>query len=160
MCTRLKKPPTDAHGSGFLCPVAGRVVRRTGVRRFSGLRLSALRPSLRRRGGVGCGSSAHALTIATGCFAPQAVIRNGRLSEIKRRDGFEAMVFGSLGSDAEVGWRRNCHTYAAIGALENRGSSAVPTLQGEALQIGDNFITDQITDSRQFEASDPARSCQ
>ena len=25
MCTRLKKPTTDAHGSGFLCPDVGRV---------------------------------------------------------------------------------------------------------------------------------------
>ena len=47
MCTRLKKPKTDAHGSGFLCPVVGRVARRTGVSRFLGLRHSALRPSLR-----------------------------------------------------------------------------------------------------------------
>ena len=47
MCTRLKKPTTDAHGSGFLCPVVGRVARRTGVSRFLGLRHSALRPSLR-----------------------------------------------------------------------------------------------------------------
>ena len=73
MCTRLKKPTADAHGSGFLCPVVGRVVRRTGVRRFSGLRLSALRPSLRRRGGVGGASRAYALTIATGCFAAKAL---------------------------------------------------------------------------------------
>jgi hypothetical protein len=27
-----------------------------------------------------------------------------------------------------------------------RGSSAVPTLQGEAFQFGDNFINDRITD--------------
>jgi hypothetical protein len=47
MCTQLKKPTTDAHGSGFLCPVFGRVARRTGVSRFLGLRHSALRPSLR-----------------------------------------------------------------------------------------------------------------
>ena len=30
-----------------------------------------------------------------------------------------------------------------------------PTLQGEALQCGDNFINDQITDLRQFEAGGP-----
>jgi hypothetical protein len=64
-----------------------------GVRRFSGLRLSALRPSLRRRGAVGGSSSAYALTIATGCFAAKAVDRNGRLGDIKRQNGFEAMVF-------------------------------------------------------------------
>ena len=29
---------------------------------------------------------------------------------------------------------------------ECRGSPAVPTLQGEAFQFGDNFINDQITD--------------
>jgi hypothetical protein len=29
---------------------------------------------------------------------------------------------------------------------ECRGSSAVPTLQGEAFQFGDNFINDRITD--------------
>jgi hypothetical protein len=99
------------------------------------------------------------LTIATGCFAPQAVDQKGRLGEIKRQDGFE-VVFGSLESDAEAGWRRNCHAHAAIGALENRGSSTAPTLQGEALQFGDNFINDRITDLRQFEAGDPPRSCQ
>jgi hypothetical protein len=51
-CTRLKNPTTDAHGSGFLCPVVRRVACRTDVRRFPGLRLSALRPSLLRRSGV------------------------------------------------------------------------------------------------------------
>jgi hypothetical protein len=40
---------------------------------------------------------------------------------------------------------------------ENRGSSAAPTLQGEALQFGDNFINDRITDLRQFEPGDPPR---
>ena len=35
---------------------------------------------------------------------------------------------------------------------EYRGSSAAPTLQGEAFQFGDNFINDRITDLRQFEA--------
>jgi hypothetical protein len=30
-------------------------------------------------------------------------IRNGRLGEIKGQDGFDAMVFGSLQSDAEAG---------------------------------------------------------
>jgi hypothetical protein len=29
---------------------------------------------------------------------------------------------------------------------ECRGSSEVPTLQGEAFQFGDNFINDRITD--------------
>jgi len=29
---------------------------------------------------------------------------------------------------------------------ECRGSSAIPTLQGEAFQFGDNFINDRITD--------------
>jgi len=43
---------------------------------------------------------------------------------------------------------------------EYRGSSAAPTLQGEAFQLGDNFINDRITDLRQFEAGDPPRSCQ
>ena len=33
------------------------------------------------------------------------------------------------------------------------GSAAVPTLQGEAFQFGDNFINDRITDLRQFEAA-------
>ena len=33
---------------------------------------------------------------------------------------------------------------------ECRGSSAVPTLQGEAFQFGDKFINDRITDLRQF----------
>ena len=32
---------------------------------------------------------------------------------------------------------------------ENRGSSAAPTLQWEALQFGDNFIHARITDLRQ-----------
>jgi hypothetical protein len=41
-----------------------------------------------------------------------------------------------------------------------RGSSAAPTLQGEAFQFGDNFINDRITRSRRFEAGDPPRSCQ
>jgi hypothetical protein len=35
-----------------------------------------------------------------------------------------------------------------------------PTLQGEALQFGDNFIDDRITDLRWFGAGDPPRSCQ
>jgi hypothetical protein len=35
-----------------------------------------------------------------------------------------------------------------------------PTLQGEALQFRDNFINDQITDLRQFEAGDPPRTYQ
>ena len=35
---------------------------------------------------------------------------------------------------------------------EYRGSSAAPTLQGEAFQFGDNFFNDRITDLRQFEA--------
>src|ERR1700732_4616556 len=63
MCTRLKKPTTDAHGSGFLCPVVGRGARRTGVSRCLGLRQRPSPiPSLKglRRGA----SSAHALTIA------------------------------------------------------------------------------------------------
>ena len=68
------------------------------------------------RGGVGGASSAHALTIATGCLRHKRLIRNGRWGEINRQDGFEAMVFGSLESDAEAGWPRNCHAYAAIGA--------------------------------------------
>ena len=38
---------------------------------------------------------------------------------------------------------------------ESRGSSAAPTLQGEALQFGDNFINDRITDLRQFETGAP-----
>ena len=38
---------------------------------------------------------------------------------------------------------------------EYRGSSAAPTLQGEAFQFGDNFINDRINDLRQFEAGDP-----
>ena len=42
---------------------------------------------------------------------------------------------------------------------EYHGSSAAPTLQGEAFQFGDNFIKDRITDLRQFEADDPPRSC-
>jgi len=48
MCIWLKKPPVDAHGSGFLCPRIG-VVRRTGVSRFPELcrGFGALRPSLR-----------------------------------------------------------------------------------------------------------------
>jgi hypothetical protein len=43
---------------------------------------------------------------------------------------------------------------------EYSGSSAAPTLQGEAFRFGDNFINDQITDLRQFEAGDPPRSYQ
>jgi hypothetical protein len=38
--------------------------------------------------------------------------------------------------------------------------SAAPTLQGEALQFGENFINDRITDLRQFEAGNPPRLCQ
>jgi hypothetical protein len=38
---------------------------------------------------------------------------------------------------------------------ECRGSSAAPTLQGEAFQFGDKFINDRITDLRQFEAGAP-----
>ena len=34
---------------------------------------------------------------------------------------------------------------------EYRGSSAAPTVQGEAFQFVDNFINYRITDSRQFE---------
>jgi hypothetical protein len=41
-------------------------------------------------------------------------------------------------------------------AAEVRRSRLV---QGEALQFGDNFINDRITDLRQFEAGDPPRSC-
>ena len=39
-------------------------------------------------------------------------------------------------------------------SLEYRGSSAAPTLRGEAFQFGDNFINDRITGSRRFEAGD------
>ena len=38
---------------------------------------------------------------------------------------------------------------------EYRGSSAAPTLQGEAFQVGDNFINDRSTDLRQFETGAP-----
>jgi len=131
MCTRLKKPTTDAHGSGFSSPVVSWVVRRTG---FSGLRLSALRPSLRLRGGVGGASSVHALTIATGCFAPQAV-------DQKRPLGWDQMS-------------RRLWSYGLRLARERRGGGRAeemsclrryrrparkfggPTLQGEALQFG------------------------
>jgi hypothetical protein len=40
------------------------------------------------------------------------------------------------------------------------GSSAAPTLQGEAFQFRDHFINDRITDLRQFEVGDPPRSYQ
>ena len=38
---------------------------------------------------------------------------------------------------------------------EYSGSSAAPTLQGEAFQFGDNFINDRSTDLRQFETGAP-----
>jgi hypothetical protein len=34
----------------------------------------------------------------------------------------------------------------SLASRECRGSSAVPTSQGEAFQFGDNFINDRITD--------------
>jgi hypothetical protein len=89
------------------------------------------------------------------------LIRNGHLVEIKRQDGFEAIVFGSLESDAEAGWRRNCHACAAIGASgKSRKFGGPDFARGVALQFGDNFINGRITDLRQFEAGDPPRSCQ
>jgi hypothetical protein len=59
-------------------------------------------------------------------------------------------------------------SFAAIGRFLQRHRGSIflsrkfggPTLQGEALQFGDNFINDQITDLRQFEAGDPPRTYQ
>jgi hypothetical protein len=86
--------------------------------------------------------------------------RNGRLGEIKGQDDFEAMGFGPIQSDAQGGMAEELSCPPPSAPREYRGSSAAPTLQGEALQFGDNFINDRITDLRQFEARDPPRSCQ
>lgn len=74
MCTWLKKPTTDAHGSGFCVrSLVGSPVAQVSVNSpdcdlapFAGPFVEG-----RRRGA----SSAHALTMATGCFAPKAVDR-------------------------------------------------------------------------------------
>ena len=42
---------------------------------------------------------------------------------------------------------------------EYRGSSAAPTLQGEAFQFGDNFINDRITDCGSSRRQTASRSC-
>jgi hypothetical protein len=76
------------------------------------------------------------------------------LGEIKDQDGFEAMVFGSLQSDAEGNGGGTVMPTPPSAHREYRGSSAAPTLQGEAFQFADNFIDDRITDSRRFEAGD------
>ncbi len=74
------------------------------------------------------------------------------MGEIKGQDGFEAMVFGSLQSDAEGDGGGTVMPTPPSASGEYRGSSAAPTLQGEPFQFGDNFINDRITDLRQFEA--------
>ena len=71
MCTRLKKPTTDAHGSGFCVrSLVGSPVAPVSVDSSDCDIAPFARPSLKgRRRGT---SNAHALTIATGCFAPRA----------------------------------------------------------------------------------------
>jgi hypothetical protein len=83
-------------------------------------------------------------------------IRDGRLGEIKGLDGY-GLRLAIERRGGEMAEELSCPPSASG---EYRGSSAAPTLQGEAFQFGDNFINDRITDLRQFEAGDPPRSCQ
>ena len=58
------------------------------------------------------------------------------------------------------GRRRNCHAYAAVGALGKSREFGGPDFARGSASFGENFINDRITDLRQFEAGDPRRSCQ
>jgi hypothetical protein len=72
-------------------------------------------------------------------------IRNGRLGEIKGQDSFKLWSSARNRATRSVGWRRNCHAYAAIGVTGISRKSAAPALEGEASQFGDNFTNDRIT---------------
>ena len=87
-------------------------------------------------------------------------IRDGRMGEIEGQDGFEAMVFVSLEPRGGRDGEGTVMPTPPSASGEYRGSSAAPTLQGEAFQFGDHFINEGITDLRQFEAGDPPGSSQ
>ena len=81
-------------------------------------------------------------------------IRNGRLGEIKVR---RFCRYGLRLDIERRGGRDGGGTVMPTppsASGEYRGSSAAPTLQGEAFQFGDNFINDRMTDLRQFEAGE------
>jgi hypothetical protein len=100
--------------------------------------------------------------LANDRFAPEAADQKLPLGRDQRsgrfcRYGLRLAIERRGGRD---GGGTVCHAYAAIGVPGLSRKFGGPDLQGDAFQFGDKFIDDRITDLRQFETSDPRRSCQ